>query len=351
MANLLPGGLRERLKDWVFWPLLDHVQVEITTACHNACTYCTRTAFRRSGAWPEAVMSVDLYRRILPGIARGLRAGGERVPYLHLQGWGEPLLHPDFVEMLRLAKQAGCRVGTTTGGRELNRDFARVLVDEGLDLIAFSVAGIDERNDAVRRGCRIADVFAGIDAIERARRDAGTRQPRVNVAYMLLRSDLDDVERIPETFAGRGVDAVVVSTLDYPASPDMRAEILAPADDAEYAALRARFDAVTADGRARGLAVEFHLPRPRPYRGVCIDRAHGLCLVVGTDAKVTPCILSRFTSADEAAIADGQFVFGDLTRENLREIWWKPEYVRFRRSFWDRRPPERCQTCPKLRMV
>ena len=91
-------------------PRLDWIQVEVTSYCNAACVYCPHTVYQ--GHWASRHLPLTTFAKLLPALARA------RLVYL--QGWGEPLLHPDFFNMVALAKQAGCRVGTTTNGMLLD---------------------------------------------------------------------------------------------------------------------------------------------------------------------------------------------------------------------------------------
>ena len=150
-------------------PRWDWMQVEVTTRCDAACVYCPRNAC--GGGWRDEDMSMALFRRALAA-SRGAR-------HLHVQGWGEPLLHPRYPDMLAEAVQAGYVVGLTTNGVHLDAGMAGILVDAGVDLVALSLAGVGARNDAVRRGAPTARVLAALDALREAKARAGRALPRV----------------------------------------------------------------------------------------------------------------------------------------------------------------------------
>ncbi len=76
---------------------------------------------------------------------------------VHLQGWGEPFLHPRFLDFVRVALRAGCAVSTTCGLR-MDEALAEAIVDSGMDVVAFSLAGTDEASNASRRGIPFARV-------------------------------------------------------------------------------------------------------------------------------------------------------------------------------------------------
>jgi len=333
----MPHGLRRWVADRVFSPWLDWAQVEVTTDCNARCTYCP-TAVRPD--WRRRHMALADFRRILPMLARSTRPSAWRQPLLHLQGWGEPLLNPDLLGMVAAAKAAGLKVGTTSNGMLIDEAMAGRLVRSGIDVLSLSVAGIDGRNDAIRRGTRLDRVFAAIAAIERHKKALGSATPAVHIAYMLLASGLEAVERIPETFAGRGVAEIVVATLSHVAEPSLAAEVIAPGTEAELAALDGRLARAAERAAALGVRLAWRIPRPPGGRpGLCAENVQA-AVIVTVDGKVAPCMFGRF---GEAPLA-----FGDLAERSLTEVWCDPAYLAFRRTFWDGNPPARCVACAKL---
>jgi len=76
---------------------------------------------------------------------------------LRFHGRGEPLLHPNYVEMISYGKQAG--VGTITSFTNaiiLNKEMAEAILDAGLDLLELS---IDAYSEEAYRDFRGTDYF------------------------------------------------------------------------------------------------------------------------------------------------------------------------------------------------
>lgn len=339
-------GLRNRIDEWFGRPDFDWIQVEVTTHCNARCLYCPTAT---PGAdWPRAHMPLDIFRRVLPALARSAQPSSWRQPVFHLQGWGEPLLNPDFFTMAALAKRAGLRTSTTSNGLLIDDKTAVRIVESGIDILSLSVAGVDERNNAIRRGTRLEQVFDALAAIERQKTAHRSVTPAVHIAYMLLASGLDDVERIPQTFAGRGVEQIVISTLELVPDAGLFAEAIRPQTDADYAALDRRLGRVAEDAAAQGITLAYRIPPPlHKQPGLCAENIQA-ALVVTVDGQATPCLFNRFEGDGHAAPAAAPFLFGDLTRESPTAIWWSDPYRRFRRSFFDGAPPPRCLACSKL---
>ncbi|WP_028318198.1 radical SAM protein [Desulfobulbus elongatus] len=343
-------------------PRLDWLQVEISTRCTAACRYCPRTLY--ASRWQDRLLPKALFARLMPVF--------KKTALVHLQGWGEPLLHPDFMTMVRMVKAAGCRVGTTTNGMLLTEDLCRRMIEAEMDVLAFSLAGIDAANDRIRLGTSLDRVLAAIATLDRLKRQCGSERPAIHIAYLLLRSRLDDCALLPRFFASLGVEQVVVSTLDLVAGRECVAEALVPADEAEYAALRRRLDAMVAAGRDLGLPIHVWLaapqgahgttddsepwPPPNPAGSGCTEHIERAA-VVAADGGVSPCVYTHLpVCADVCHWIDGRetahvpLVFGNIGRQSFAAIWRSREYRTFRKAHAGGQPPRPCRTCVRLRM-
>lgn len=122
------------------------IQIQITNLCNFRCFYCSgsRTpAERRKEGLELTHMPYDDYKRCIDGIAK---SGGTRV--LNLLGWGEPLLHPNIVDMVRYAKEKKVAqlVRIITNGSLLTPEMSDKLIDAGLDNLRVSLQGISEQD-------------------------------------------------------------------------------------------------------------------------------------------------------------------------------------------------------------
>lgn len=125
--------LRARSPLGIVPPAPSKIVVEPTNACNLRCTFCGNKDMRRA----RSLLDLGVYRELV----RQMEALGIRRMTLHTIG--EPTLHPDLPEMIRLAKQAGISVGFSTNGTRLNPDLARALVEAGPDLINVSAESAD----------------------------------------------------------------------------------------------------------------------------------------------------------------------------------------------------------------
>ncbi|HTZ40794.1 MAG TPA: radical SAM protein [Syntrophales bacterium] len=325
-------------------PMLDWIQVEITSRCNASCLYCPRTAYRDH--WPGRDLSRNLTEALAPYFAT--------TGMVHLQGWGEPLLHGGFFEMIGLAKKAGCRVTTATNGMLLDRKMAARLVASGIDDVAFSLAAIGEGNDEIRRGTSFAAVLAAIDSIASAKKERCSATPVVGIAYMLLRSQASSLPEIVPALANRGIENIIISTLDFVPSRSLKSEQILPKNEAEYQEWKSKLDRLVDEGKRTGLTVHYHLARPGRSNRTCTENI-GRTLVVAADGGVSPCVFtnipaSRATQPVEVREKTWQRLsFGNLSDESLSSIWRSEPYASFRRSL-RKTPHPRCRSCLKLIM-
>lgn len=113
-----------------------NINVEITTRCNLACSFCTHLSLK---ADQIGDIPFEEYSRVIrEGEVFGL-------PTVNINGLGEPLLRKDIAEFIRYAKDHGVLdVMFHTNGTIMNEKLADSLIDAGLDRIIFSVDSPDK---------------------------------------------------------------------------------------------------------------------------------------------------------------------------------------------------------------
>lgn len=321
-------------------PTWDWLQLEVTTRCNAACVYCPRTL--HAGSWHNRDLDWATFEALGPAF--------RQARLIHLQGWGEPLLHPRFLDMLAALKALGKWIGTTSNGLLITPDLAERLVAGRLDLLALSLAGTNATQDRIRAGTTLDGVLAALDILGAAKRKAGSPRPALHVAFLLLRSGLPGLTRLPALLEGRGVSQVVISTLDYVCGEGLADEALTPAD---HAAVLPVLEEVAREAAARNMEVAWSIPRPGPRRTSCpenVERA----LVVGADGGVSPCVIGNLPVDRARPPRPGvlppppPLVFGNVREATPSRIWKTPAYRAFRKSFASGNLHPACRDCSKL---
>lgn len=325
------------------YPELDWIQVEISSHCNASCRYCPHTEYKKN--WRHRHLPADIFKRLIPAFAH--------TRLIHLQGWGEPFLHPDLLQMLRCAKKAGCMVGTTTNATQLNAEIIEKLVADGLDVIGFSLAGVDAKNDVIRSGTSLRQTLKGIDMFHRAKAKLHSATPKIHVAYMLLKSGLDDLEKIPAFMVDSGADQTVVSSLSLAVNKQMAAESILASGDREIRVLTARLAEVKRAAAGRDLQIHFHIVFPGTGTFSCSENVTR-AIVVGSNGSVSPCVFLQMPAKGKIffyfsgkKMIQQNASYGVITADPLNNIWHHKDYQRFRRSHRQGIAPPYCSGCLK----
>jgi MoaA/NifB/PqqE/SkfB family radical SAM enzyme len=329
----------------LFSPAFDWIQVEVTSFCSANCTYCPHTVFR--SAWSSRHLPIETFEKIL--------SGASKTRLIHLQGWGEPFLNPNFFAMAEMAKKAGHQVGVTTNGMLLSDDMLSRLVEQQVDVVAFSLAGADEMNDTFRKGAPLETVLSAIRRLHRKKKENKCRFPAIHIAYLLLRSAVASLDKLPYLLDDAGVRQVVISTLDLVLTKEHERETLSPCTMSEYEALRAKLDAVSSEARRLDIDVHYQITYSGKRRPVCTENVLR-ALFISADGRVSPCVFTNLPIKDApCATAEVEptlqnVSFGNINESTLSEIWRTKAYALFRRAHRSGQFPP-CRDCPKFYVI
>jgi len=256
---------------------------------------------------------------------------------------GEPLLHPDFLDMVAFAREAGCSVSTTTSGRHMTPHLAEALVESGLDVIAFSLAGATAgTNDSLRAGTPFERVLESIRVLQEVRRKRGGVHLEIHIAYLLLASRIDDIGLLPRLMQELGVHATVVSTLDCNLVPQWRGECFAPGEQAKILAARRELEAAAAQVRSLGLDFSFSLPESEPTGRCFEDAEHSV--FIDAEGNLSPCVhLNLPTILNDPR----RRVFGSCLTDDPLAIWNSEPFASFRAALVADDPDMPCLKCLK----
>jgi radical SAM protein with 4Fe4S-binding SPASM domain len=279
---------------------------------------------------PAAFMPWEVFVRVLDSLP-ALRE-------LHLQGLGEPLMHPRFFDMVRLARARGVRVSTNTNLTLVDRRRARECVASGLDEMSLSIdSARPEVYGFVRVGGRLEWVRANLAKLMEAR--GGGARPAVRIVTVLMRRTLHELPGLVRLAHDEGVPAVFVQQLCHDFSEDTL--------PGRYAPMRRFVDAVaaafaSARAAAEELGVELRLPAPFGRRTGPRPRGRDLCdwpwrgPYIAFDGRVMPCCM--VSTPDRACM-------GDVRTQDLDAIWNGPEYQRYRDGLTADDAPAVCKAC------
>lgn len=137
-ARYSPEG-RTRLETVIPIPVPYLVFLDPSSICNATCSWCPTG----SGAYREYYKPGLMDWRLFGKIIDGFRKFPTPVKTLRMYLVGEPLLNPSFISMVRYAKLSGCfkSIDTTTNGTLLSSKRSMELATSGMDKIFISVPG------------------------------------------------------------------------------------------------------------------------------------------------------------------------------------------------------------------
>ena len=126
------------------------VYVEITSSCNLHCSFCQETLRK------PHFMSVDEFRTVIERI-------GHYTNYIYLHVKGEPLLHPQLGEILKICQDADMTVNLTTNAT-LIKEKLPVLLEYPVHQINVSLHSADD-NDCIDMDSYINNLFESCETL------------------------------------------------------------------------------------------------------------------------------------------------------------------------------------------
>lgn len=198
-------------------PSLAKIYLEPTTRCNLKC----RTCIRNSWDEPTGSMDIHVYHKLLADLKRC------RTPdTIAFWGIGEPLTHPDIIDMVALAHKAGLKTEMITNGHLLNKDVSRGLIQAGLDTLVVSVDGTTEETFTdIRQGGDLLRVEDNIREFNALGKTLSRKKPEVGLEFVIMKSNIDQLPGLARRAKSMEIAFIILTNL-LPTTEDMKNEIL-----------------------------------------------------------------------------------------------------------------------------
>lgn len=211
--NVLRAGanlIYRRTQAWS-WPI--HIHVELTNYCNLRCPVCP-TGSGRLNRQP-AFMDPALFDRVMNEVG----------PYLltmSLWGWGEPLLHPQLAEILRITQNRGVTTFLSTNGQNLDDETVQqALIKYPPTHLFVCLDGLtDETNNLFRTGSKLAPALAGVRQLAKMKRQKNSRLPVLQFRYIVMKHNEHELPQVPEFAAENQFDEIIIRTLNIIDAPE-----------------------------------------------------------------------------------------------------------------------------------
>ncbi|ADD67256.1 Radical SAM domain protein [Denitrovibrio acetiphilus DSM 12809] len=268
----------------------EHVHIEPTNSCNLKCIHCSQSGRDMNITTKKrGFMDFGLYCKIIDEI-KG------KVARISLNVHGEPLLHPQVLDMVRYGKEAGIRVNLLTNATKLTEDITEKLLELKLDRVVFSFDSIDkEILESVRVGNKFLPTFRNILYFIKRNYETG-RNTFICASMVLFSKTEEHKDEYNEYFMSLPVDTTFNSSiLNLAGSSSVSHEVDMQALHEQY----------------------------KGNQPICKTPWENI--TVNWDGTVSPCPLDY----NEA------HVVGDANTESLFDIWNGEKYQKFRQCHLD----------------
>lgn len=333
---------------------LARVYIEPTTYCSFSCKTCMRHS------WNEQLGSMDMevFGKVLDGLAEF-----SPLPSIFFGGYGEPLCHPDILDMVRRAKATGAEVELITNASALDETKIEQLVESELDTIWVSLDGATpECYRDVRQAPALPGIIRSLRQLKSIKYQRDTQKPALGIAFVVMKRNLSELAKVIRLGLRLGALKFSASNVE-PHTDELRDEILYEKTLGQTMGSFASLDLPRMDSggewdhevAAMLSDCGFHFANGRAS-----TRSEDTCPFVEKgstsvrwDGQVSSCL--PLLHSHDAFLGNRkrrvrEYVVGSLKEHSLRELWFEPSYValRSRLQKYDYPPCTLCSSCAMI---
>jgi len=306
--------------------------IEPTTYCNFRCPHCPTVTRSADGSFRRVHLSLADFTRILDQLPTVYR--------IKLVGLGEPLLNPDFFEMVRAAHRRRVRVLTTTNGSLLDPDRRRELLSCGLQHLNISIDAADAETHArLRPGSDLEKIADGVRALvsERGRR----KLPVIRAWHVIQRESAPQIPALVQRCIDWGVDGLLctarLTNFGSESMEELIGERRALADDLQRVLPEAR-------RLAKNTRFEFRCPDAPPPPSKPSDgrpcRWPWSRTLITASGQIVPC---PYASGPEGLVLGD--LLGSPTDSDFAAAWNGAAMQGLREAIRANRNPGFCRAC------
>ena len=277
------------------WGMPFTISIEPTTNCNLGCPECPsglKVFSRNTGN-----IEMDTYTKMMEQVHHNLL-------YLYFYFQGEPYMHPQFLELVRIAKEKKIYTVTSTNAHFLTERKAKETIESGLDRIIISIDGTtQEVYENYRRGGTLTKVIEGAKNLVRYKKELKSKTPHIIIQFLVVKPNEHQIEDIYKLAEDIGVDEVKLKTAqiyDYKDGNELIPSI------EKYSRYKKNKEGLYA--------------LKNKLLNHCWKLWHSS--VITWDGLVVPCCFDK----------DATHQLGDIKQRTFSEIWNNEKYMNFRKS-------------------
>ncbi len=188
------------------------VVLEVTNFCNLRCKGCAVNGPHAFVTRPRMMMEEGIWKSAIADMA-----SWKKEINLTLHGGGEPLLHPQFREIITYAKSFPMlHAGFLTNGMLMDKDWSESVLSADLDWIAFSIDGVNpDTHKLVRKNSDLHRIENNLTTLLELRQMTGSRKPFVSLNMVMY----EEVADQRDAFLARWIHQVDAITISHYRTP------------------------------------------------------------------------------------------------------------------------------------
>jgi len=268
------------------------IVIELTNRCNLNCIMCGRTGrdFKKTD------FQMDWFKKI----EKVFNYSEEIV----LHGWGEPLMHREFDEILRYLNGFPIRKYFCTNGMLIKKHLDTILYNH-MDIIAFSLDGATpEKNNKIRKGSDFNEIISAIKALVSHKSKNGISYPYINFVFTAMLENIHELPAMVDLADSLGVPEVKVVYLTAFDEELAKSSLFNKQD-----IVRKYFDMAGERAEQKSILLKLPYIQSEDPAG---EEPHRRCyfpfrdLFIGSDGYIRPCVSNsrRLFNIDSVASLD-----------------------------------------------
>jgi len=323
VTNLIAQRMEFSNKNSIVNSTPNYIQIEPTLRCNLDCTFCSSDIRGRT----DKNMTLEEFKKILSQFPM--------LDSINLQGVGEPLLNPEFFEMIKYAKTKNIWVYSITNATFVNEKMAQKIIESGIDVLGISLDGVKkETYESARINGKFEQVIKNIKILTDTIKKANSSHPEVLITVVANTNNISELPDLIKLAKELGVKKVNIQNMHYWGHNEIletifSAESLVTQQQPMQKTAKDIFNECRTIGKEIGVKVilpnekECFFPWTTTY--------------ISVEGYVTPCCIG----ASDPRIIN----FGNILEKPFAEIWNSQRYQQFRNGLRDHEPHHICENC------
>lgn len=266
--------------------------LEPSSYCNLRCPMCLK--LQKNSPFDNRNMSIEEYNKIMQEV-------GPTALTIRFWNYGESLINKDIFKMIKIAKEYKIFTVLSTNGILMDKYASKNLLESGLDFLIISFDGASKKTyEKNRKNGSFEKILKNIKDFMEIKKNMNKKDILVSIQFIIMNNNEKEVEKIKKIAKNFNADKLMLRVLNV----------------------------VSEEGKKL-------LPNKKEYKETDVKKQSkqniNFCsnvweeTVINSTGSITPCCM-------DAAI---EYEFGNIFKEDFKDIWNGERYVEFRKNILD----------------